>query len=369
MTDALNVCFVGLDNYPVLDPAYAHLYFGGESVQQSLLARTLAEQGHNVSMLVKDHGQPRDHKFAGIRCLSTFADGEGLPGLRFVYPKIYRVWQALTKADADIYYQSCADMLTGVTAAFCKARQKQFIYRVACDYDVVPEQLNIRFTRDKLIYFWGLRNADRILTQTQYQNEKLEENFSRRGHLMRMIVEAPAGSVDERVDVLWVNNIRAQKRADRIYAVAKALPQLRFCIIGGPVPGDETDYDGIKTALESLPNVSFKGMLPYAETAKYYNACRVFFSTSDIEGFPNAFLQAWAAGKPIVSSFDPDDLIKQHGLGIAVNEPSEFPQAIASLFADARRYDDYAANARRYIHAYHSEQAITHALLEHIMAL
>ena len=51
------ICFVGLDNYPVLNPDCGGEYFGGESVQQTLLAKAFADLGYEVSMVVKDHGQ------------------------------------------------------------------------------------------------------------------------------------------------------------------------------------------------------------------------------------------------------------------------------------------------------------------------
>jgi hypothetical protein len=38
----MRICFVGLDNLPVLAPEYRSELIGGESVQQTLLARALA---------------------------------------------------------------------------------------------------------------------------------------------------------------------------------------------------------------------------------------------------------------------------------------------------------------------------------------
>ncbi|NIP23014.1 MAG: glycosyl transferase family 1, partial [Phycisphaerae bacterium] len=58
--EAKSICFVGLDSYPVFNPDYAHHYFGGESVQQTLLARAFRDIGYKVSMIVMDYGQPED---------------------------------------------------------------------------------------------------------------------------------------------------------------------------------------------------------------------------------------------------------------------------------------------------------------------
>ena len=74
------ICFVGLDNYPVINPDFGDSYIGGESVQQTLLARAFRDRGYDVTMVVKDIGQPlADEVIDGIRLLKTFRQTDGLP--------------------------------------------------------------------------------------------------------------------------------------------------------------------------------------------------------------------------------------------------------------------------------------------------
>ena len=42
------ICFVNADNYPVLNPAFGEHYIGGESVQQTLLAKAFRDKGYDV---------------------------------------------------------------------------------------------------------------------------------------------------------------------------------------------------------------------------------------------------------------------------------------------------------------------------------
>ena len=53
----MKICLVGLDNLSVLAPEFKDRTVGGEPVQQTLLARSLARRGHDVSMIVADLGQ------------------------------------------------------------------------------------------------------------------------------------------------------------------------------------------------------------------------------------------------------------------------------------------------------------------------
>ena len=71
------ICFVGSDNYPVLNPEYGETYIGGESVQQSLLAIEFARQEYDVSTVVKDNGQQDGEIIHGISIWKSFKEGSG----------------------------------------------------------------------------------------------------------------------------------------------------------------------------------------------------------------------------------------------------------------------------------------------------
>jgi hypothetical protein len=72
-----SICFVNSDNYPVLNPEYGAHYIGGESVQQTLLAREFARQGWQVSMVCEDFGQPDGDVIDGIRVWKSFRSDAG----------------------------------------------------------------------------------------------------------------------------------------------------------------------------------------------------------------------------------------------------------------------------------------------------
>src|SRR2546421_10869347 len=78
----MKICLVGLDNLPVLAPEYCEHTVGGESVQQTLLARALARRGHEVSMVTADHGQQDGAVWGGIRVYKAYRPAAGLPLLR-----------------------------------------------------------------------------------------------------------------------------------------------------------------------------------------------------------------------------------------------------------------------------------------------
>lgn len=365
------ICFVGLDNYPVLNPAFANSYIGGESVQQTLLAKAMVSLGIPTSMVVADYGQPAEEMLSGISVLRSFRPGSGLPVIRFIHPRLTSIWHALLRADAEIYYQSCAGALTGFVAAFCQVFGRRFIYRVAHDTDCKPGEELIRYKRDAMLFRYGLRRADVIAVQTDIQAELIRKNYGRETVQIDMAVEIPAVDSDKSrdIDVLWVNNIRPFKRPDLVLEIARQLSDLRFVMIGGPVSEHASLHEEIKTRAAAVANLEFLGFVPYQQVNEYYARAKVFLNTSDTEGFPNSFLQAWIRGTPVVSYFDPDQSIRRHRLG---ESPSSLPEMIQAL----RRYVDDSdlrtacgKRAQAYVTERYSSESIARKYLDTIARL
>jgi len=187
----MKICFVGLDNLPVLAPQYRQHSIGGESVQQTLLGLALARRGHNVSMVVADYGQMDGAEWGAIRVFKAYRPDAGVPVLRFVHPRWTGMWSALARADADLYYTSCAGMHVGLVALFCRRFGKRFVFRAASDTDCDRSRLLVRFARDRWLYGYGLRRADAILVQSGSQAETLSRSYGLVGRVAGMLVEKP----------------------------------------------------------------------------------------------------------------------------------------------------------------------------------
>jgi hypothetical protein len=60
----------------------------------------------------------------------------------------------------------------------------------------------------------------------------------------------------------------------------------------------------------------------------FYERAKVFVNTSDSEGFPNSYLQAWRRGTPTVAFFDPDSVISRRRLGKAAASMDEMASEV-----------------------------------------
>jgi glycosyltransferase involved in cell wall biosynthesis len=330
----MKICFVGFHNLPVLAPEYRQHTIGGESVQQTLLGRALARRGHDVSMVVADYGQRDGAKWEAIRVFKAYRPDAGIPVLRFIHPRWTGMWSALRRADADLYYTSCAGMHVGLVALFCRRYRRRFVFRTASDTDCDRSSLLVRFARDRWLYAYGLRRANAILVQSGSQAETLARNYGLTGRVAGMLVETPLPVAVRDIDVLWVSNIRREKRPDRVLELAGRLPEVKIHMVGGSLPGEEALFLDVRLTATTTANVSFHGRLSYWDANELYGRAKLFVNTSDVEGFPNSYLQAWIRGVPVVTLIDPDGVIEREGLGLAARSAAQIPSAITHLLSN-----------------------------------
>lgn len=354
----MKVCLVGLDNLPVLAPEYRQHTVGGESVQQTLLARALAARGHDVSMVTADYGQSDGELWDGIRVYKAYRPEAGLAVLRFVHPRWSGLWSALARADAQVYYTSCAGMHVAALALFCRRHGRRFVFRCASDSDCDPSRLLIRYARDRWLYSYGLRRADAILVQSASQAASLWRHYGLAGRVAGMLVEPAMRPGERDIDVLWVGNIRHVKRPERVLALAAQLPQAGIHMVGGTLPGEEALYERMRSEALGCPNLTFHGRMAYRDVSAMYAHARLLVNTSEVEGFPNVYLQAWIHGVPVIAYLDPDGVIRRNGLGAVVESPLRMRDEVRRLLADSAALSEMSERCRAFMAREFGEERI-----------
>ena len=354
----IRICFVAQGAYPIASGRDFGVV-GGAELQQVILAKALARKGLDVSMVSFDYGQAEGEVVDGVRFFKTYRLDEGMRYVRFLYPRLARIRGALVKADADVYYQRCAGFITGVTAYFCRRYHRRFIFAGAHEDDFMPWKQALTNLRDGLFYRYGLPRADAVFAQTETQKELLRRNYGIEGAVIPNCIEPVALEPSRHRDaILWVGTMRSWKRPRLFLDLAGMLPSYRFVMVGGRASGEGRLYEELQAEAKGIGNLDFRGFVPYHEIGPYFDRAALLVNTSIREGFPNTFLQAWIRGVPVGTLFDPDGVVKIHGLGVARQTIGDLSEGIGGILAEPELMDRVGGRCLRYVRQRHGVEEV-----------
>jgi glycosyltransferase involved in cell wall biosynthesis len=192
------------------------------------------------------------------------------------------------------------------------------------------------------------RRADLVITVSRYCAERLEELYRVKNPVVvpelidldawRHLFRAnPAATHPSKFTVLSVCRFYPRKRMEVLLQAAallrKTIPQLEIRIVGnGP---EYKRLQRICLELDLEPVVKWLGDTPLATLAEEYNRAHVFCLPSVQEGFGIVFLEAMAAGKPIVAARAAavPELVR-NGILVEPENPGALAEAIVRLYRD-----------------------------------
>ena len=364
------ICFVGTGPaVPKVLASEAPDQIGGAELQLKEISFRLADRGWPVSFIVGDYGQGDTYLRPDIRIIKAHAPREDRGGPGFLLRGLPQVWRALREADADVYFEYGVGGITGVIALFARRHHRRFAFWMASDSDPqcrVPGASRMPRAQRWPAYY-GMRHADALLAQSTGQQELARRHLGRESEILPNLWPGPyeIPPVDRAAEsVLWVGSIRPVKRPLLVPELAAMLPDIPFTMIGGKSWGSEALYDELVAAVAQTPNVDFRGFVPPNEIDPYYARAALLVCTSAVEGFPNTFLHAWGRGKPVVSTYDPADIIKEQDFGLTASSIGEAADAIRRLWGAPQRSEEIGRRANRYVQEHHHPDVIIGQLEE-----
>jgi glycosyltransferase involved in cell wall biosynthesis len=358
-----SICFVALNTYGRLSGRLdLGQIGGGTEVQVTLVGKELARRGYQVSFVTWDDGQVDGVEHDGIKVFKTCRRDAGLPGLRFFYPRWASLWQALERVDADIYLQMGAGIETGQVALWCQHRRRHFIFAIASDSHCLPRRSTSRGWRDNLLYLRGLRTAKVIVAQTSYQQELLGIHFRKPSTLIRSCSPDPyegqrdlpaRGGIAGR-RILWIGRNSPEKRLDRVTELAEALPSHIFDVVSPSLEGRTAEARAVVSRLQNCDNVHLHGRVSDTELNSLYEEAKLLLCTSDHEGYPTTYVEAWARGIPVVGTVDPDCVVTDFGLGAVAEDSEGLTKALVALTENEEGYRRCSRAARQFFLDHHT---------------
>ncbi len=354
-----HVCFICPYIYGYLKPG-SRKTVGGAERQQHLIATELQEAGAEVSFITfADQGQ-RHERIDGFDVWKTLPTTNSL---RHAPTVVYQLLQSVRRVDADVYYVRGNPPLCILTSYICRLLGESFVYCVANDSNIELARLSthhgmFRYTLPKLAYVDAIRRADTVVAQTEYQQQLLERVFDIPSEVVPNVYTVPADddlfAADDREFVLWVGSLDPdQKKPMRFVQLATQLPDVEFVMIGWT--SDEEFRSEIRERVGSTPNLRFEGFVPPDEIDHYYRRAMMLVNTSEYEGFPNTFLEAWRFGVPVVSLHHTlDGLLSEGEIGVHAGSTERLTEVVDQLAVDSERAATLGENGRAYLREHYS---------------
>lgn len=353
----MKVCFISMYAYPLFNETNKS-GFGGAEVQLYNLATLLAKNSRfEVSFVVRDLGQKQIEKWKGVKLIKVCKSKlEQIPVVR-AGEYFVNLWKVLSTADADVYVQRAAGVETGIIAGFCKLNHKKFIYMAASSIDV-----NGEFAKDHSIwgkiYLWGLKNANVRTVQNREFQQQLHKRYNLPSvvfrNTFRIAYRIP--KLERKNTILWVGSSQDLKRPELFLKLARDNSNVKFEMI---MPqNNEKVYRETNAQAKHIKNLTLISQVPYSKVENYYKRALIFVNTSTFEGFPNTFVQAAAAGVPILSlKVNPDNFLENFSCGIACGDNYEIlNDRLKYLLANNNVRQKMAKNGFRYVKSNHDSK-------------
>jgi glycosyltransferase involved in cell wall biosynthesis len=333
------VAFVTPGVLPLLREREGTVY-GGSELRAWRFARGLADIGFEVSIVGFDDETVPADLLGPVAIVTPPTTKAWLAGLRRMLgvdgPAQSVPWRA---ADADVYVAFGVAEYNAALAEWCKKAGRPLILFAGSDADFSSEYRPGNETRN----LWGSRcdrcfeaiaTATSMVVQTETQQRLLKERFGRDATVIAnpVPIEEEVDSCSPRRHVLWIGKAVSNKRPDLALAIARACPNVAFRMIANKV--DARNYQLLLK--DAPPNVVVtESVRPSALRNEFANAIALL-CTSDVEGFPNTFLDAGSFGVPVLSlGIDPDGILTREGGGVMAN---------GDLAALIKAVEQYAGN-------------------------
>ena len=304
--------------------------------------------------------------------VSSFTEGDEceMEGIHF-YHRTYRkhidaiiewflIAHYLIKVKPDLVMNRGSHRSVYPLAVLCGLFHIKYVFFGASDVNFEPSDPRsfVGNSINRKMYHRGVGHCKYIVAQNQYQYDKVAENYGKDSlQLLNIWMkdEQTDAANEKDIDVIWVANFRPLKRPEWVLEAARQMTDKKFVIIGGP--GSKKYYNEIKALAQEIGNLDFKGPQPFAETNDFVSKSKILACTSEIEGFPNTFLQAWVNNIPVVSTVNPSGVIDKYNLGIVVGSEDEFQQAIQNLLSDNEDYAEKQRCIAEYFERTHGAQS------------
>lgn len=334
----------------LISPWYFKEGLGGSEIQNYYIAQVLIKRGWEVHYIRESPDRHiKKPEIDNQIILHAIPKRQAY----FKWLNIFHVLKIAKRILADVWYIRgnvsyvfpalvCSKVFGGTTIWNCshelQTQSRQNSLR-GVKYFWLPFAYLNRFIYEKSLPYMNIR-----ITQSQKQKNMLQANLGLSSKVLYNGHPKTSYSLaNKQPHVLFIANLKPRKQPHLFLEIARRFKnsEYEFKMIGKAGSGDL--MQNIRKTEKESENFRYLGEQPIDETNKLLSMAQLLLCFSESEGFSNVFIQAWMHGVPVISlHVDPDNLIRDNGLGFITKNLDITILAIESLMSDKTKWQEYS---------------------------
>jgi len=121
--------------------------------------------------------------------------------------------------------------------------------------------------------------------------------------------------------ILWLANLSQGKQPEVFIKIIRDLDMQSWKAVLGGGTTDAIYESKIKNLISGLP-IQLAGKITFRDSQSFYQKARLYVNTSKTgsDGLPNAYIQSWLSGTPVLSlHHDPNNWLNERGIGFCAH--------------------------------------------------
>lgn len=308
----------------------------GTLVQLHNLSRAFALKGIEVHYIAStnDKNKPSEDEEFGIH-FHWFQAEKGLNGWKQNLKNYERI---LNEVHPDAIYVRGRNTMQLVAGRYAKKHNINYVWGTngedSAEFFKNKQRLfstNKSFVKKmmllpfKLQEDWvinkGMKMSPIIINQSINQQKRTKENLNVEGVLLPSYFLPSENVNQKKKQILWLATLAPNKQPDLFVNLLSKVELKDWKGIIGGGTSDKNYEQKIKDSAKNLA-IEIVGKIAFSESFNYYESARLYVNTSrpDSDGLPNAYIQSWLSGTPVLSlHHDPNNWMRDKNIGFCAH--------------------------------------------------
>jgi glycosyltransferase involved in cell wall biosynthesis len=354
----MKTCFISKNIYPVAANNGAR-FAGGAELQLLTLAKKFKDLGHKAVFVTDDFGQADIEEMEDIKYVKVPFRYMGNSRL-YLLSDWFSLYCKLKEIDADVYILKGPRFTLFIAGLYAICSKKRVVFISTIDTDSDPHIMrSIDPLYSRLLYYLGLKMVPLVVCQSKHQQKNFYRYFKKEASVIQNIYSiANVSNGVKKQTALWVGTNNQAKAPGFFLNLARKSPEISYKM--AMVPSQDTAFQKqLETEIRGVHNIDYLGFVPEREMGKLYAEASLLVNVSELEGFPNVFLHAWAHKTPVISlKINPDGIIKRYRMGFCSGSMEQMIKDIRLLLQNDQLRQEMGNNGYVYVKRHHDADMI-----------